>query len=375
MAETNYTVNYEDKRFAEVESDKKQALSELEKTYAGMINSSDDYYNAQIDATREWADKQSSLQQEQTDFAIKEIEQQKEQTRKDYIKEQSGAYVDWQKQSNKYGANAEQMAAQGMTNTGYAESSQVAMYNQYQTRVTTARESYNLAIQNYNNAITEARLQNNAILAEIAYEALQQELELSLQGLQYENSLLLEQANQKLQVENTYYQRYQDVLKQINTENALAEEVRQYNADLAYKNAALAEEQRQFNEQMAFEKQKYEDSQASAAVTYTGGSGGGSGGGGTTKYSSAAKINAKAAASKNNGQTTIKGGGKVGSTFNGTTYSAAVKYMESNGVPSSNASGIMTQHEWSRRKSSYSYKTYQDYLKDVVTYNIKYHSK
>jgi hypothetical protein len=247
MAETNYTVNYEDKRFAEVESDKKQALSELEKTYAGMINSSDDYYNAQIDATREWADKQSALQQEQTDFAIKEIEQQKEQTRKDYIKEQSGAYVDWQKQSNKYGANAEMMAAQGMTNTGYAESSQVAMYNQYQTRVTTARESYNLAIQNYNNAITEARLQNNAILAEIAYEALQQELELSLQGFQYKNSLLLEQANHKLQVENTYYQRYQDVLKQINTENALAEEVRQYNADLAYKNAALAEEQRQFD--------------------------------------------------------------------------------------------------------------------------------
>ncbi len=374
MAETNYTVNYDDKRFAEVESDKKQALTELEKTYAGMIDSSDDYYNAQIDATREWADKQSSLQQAQTDFAIKEIEQQKEQTHKDYIKEQSGAYVDWQKQSNKYGANAEQMAAQGMTNTGYAESSQVAMYNQYQNRVTTARESYNLAIQNYNNSITEARLQNNAILAEIAYEALQQELELSLQGFQYKNSLLLEQANQKLQVENTYYQRYQDVLKQINTENALAEEVRQYNSDLAYKNAALAEEQRQFNEQMAFEKQKYADSQASSTAIYTGGSGDSSGSK-KSSSSSASMINAKASASKNNGQTTIKGGGKVGATFNGTTYSAAVKYMESNGVPSSNASGIMTQHEWTRRKSSYSYKTYQDYLKDVVTYNIKYHSK
>lgn len=314
MAETNYTVNYEDKRFAEVESDKKQALTELEKTYAGMINSSDDYYNAQIDATREWADKQSSLQQAQTDFAIKEIEQQKEQTRKDYIKEQSGAYVDWQKQSNKYGANAEQMAAQGMTNTGYAESSQVAMYNQYQTRVTTSRESYNLAIQNYNNAITEARLQNNAILAEIAYEALQQELELSLQGFQYKNSLLLEQANHKLQVENTYYQRYQDVLKQINTENALAEEVRQYNADLAYKNAALAEEKRQFNEQMAFEKQKYEDSQASAAVTYTGG--GSSGSKKKSSSSSKSKVESKAKGTtlKSKGTTTIKSGAKVGGT-------------------------------------------------------------
>jgi hypothetical protein len=306
MAETNYTVNYEDKRFAEVESDKKQALTELEKTYAGMINSSDGYYNAQIDATREWADKQSSLQQEQTDFAIKEIEQQKEQTRKDYIKEQSGAYVDWQKQSNKYGANAEQMAAQGMTNTGYAESSQVAMYNQYQTRVTTARESYNLAIQNYNNSITEARLQNNAILAEIAYEALQQELELSLQGFQYKNSLLLEQANHKLQVENTYYQRYQDVLKQINTENALAEEVRQHNEDLAYKNAALAEEQRQFD--ILHPKTE--------PVVYTGGGGKSGGSSGKINSSSKSMVESKAKGTtlKSKGTTTIKNGAKSSGT-------------------------------------------------------------
>lgn len=236
---TNYEINYNDERFTKVETEKNAALSDIEKVYSGMADSSDAYYQKQIEASKDWADKQSELQQAQTDFAIEKIEQEKAQAQKDYIKEQSGAYVDWQKQSNAYGANAEQMAASGLKNTGYSESSQVSMYNTYQNRVATARESYNQAVLNYNNAITEARLQNNSILAEIAIEALQKQLELSLQGFQHKNSLIIEQSNKKLEVENNYYNRYLDVLDQINTENSLAEQIRQFNAK-------LEEEQRQF---------------------------------------------------------------------------------------------------------------------------------
>ena len=229
----NYSINYDDNRFQTVESDKKEAISDLEKTYSGMIEDSDGYFQAQIDASKEWEKQQTALQNEKTDFAIQEINQQKDQAKKDYTKEQSGAYVDWQKQSNQYGANAEAQAAQGMQNTGYSESSQVSMYNTYQNRVATARESYNRAVLNYDNAITEARLQNNSALAEIAYNALQQQLELSLQGFQYKNTLVLELANKKIEVDQMYHERWQDVLNQINTENALAEEIRQFNASMA----------------------------------------------------------------------------------------------------------------------------------------------
>ena len=128
------------------------------------------------------------------------------------------------------------------------------MYNTYQNRVAVARESYNRAILNFNNSITQARLQNNSALAEIAYQALQQQLELSLQGFQYKNQLLLEQANKKTELEQMYHERWQDVLDQMNTENALAEEVRQ------------------FNEQMEWEKYVYEQAHASSG----GGGGGGS---------------------------------------------------------------------------------------------------
>lgn len=249
MAKNSYDINYEDKRFTQVKQEEKADLKESEKMYDGMINSSDSYYNKQIDAVENWGDKQAQLQQEQSDFTIEKIEQQKEQAHKDYLKEQSGAYVDWQKQSNQYGVNAEKQAENGLAFTGYSESSQVAMYNQYQNRVAMARESLNKAFLEYDNMMKDARLQNSAALAQIAFQTLQTTLELSLQGFQYKNQLILDKANAKANIKERSYNKYRDVLAQINTENALAEQVRQYNE-------SLAEEKRQYNETMAYNKNK-----------------------------------------------------------------------------------------------------------------------
>ncbi len=256
MATPNYDINYNDKRFTEVEADKKAALNQVEQTYGGMINEADKYYQAQINAAKNWGETQKQNQQAQTDFAIEKIEQQKDQAHSDYIKEQSGAYADWQKQSNQYGANAEQIAAQGLANTGYSESSQVSRYNTYQNRVATAREVYNRAVLNYDNAMKDARLQNNSKLAEIAYQTLQTELELGLQGFQYKNNLLIEQSNKKLEVDNMYYGRWQDVLQQINTENAFKEQIRQYEQNYNLQVKEYEEGIRQFNEEIARLKAK-----------------------------------------------------------------------------------------------------------------------
>jgi hypothetical protein len=237
---TEYDINYDDSRFKAVESEKQAALAEHEKTYDSMISNTDKAYQDQIKASNDWEKKQTELQNQQTDFAIQQIEQQKSDAQKDYTKEQSGAYVDWKTQSKEHGVRAEQIADKGMQNTGYSESMQVSMYNTYQNRVAVARESINRIFADYNNKITEARLQNNATLAEIAFKAQQQRLELVLQQLTAKNQLLSQKAGQKLEIENNYYNRYQDVLKQINTENALAEQIRQYNE-------SLAEEKRQFD--------------------------------------------------------------------------------------------------------------------------------
>lgn len=275
MAEA-YEIDYKDERFTQVEADKKAALNEVDKTYGEMIGSTDDYYKSQIDATKQWETKQSQLQQEKTDFAIEQIEQKKDQAKKDYTKEQSGAYVDWQKAKNDYGTNAEKMADAGLASSGFSESSQVSMFNTYQNRVMTARETFNRAVLDYDNAIKDARLQNNSALAEIAYNALQKRLELSLQGFQYKNQLILDKANKRTEVDRDYYTRYQDVLKQLNTENALAEQIRQYNEEMALKNKQFNEQVRQYNANFL------------AQYGYNPGetptSGGGSSGGGSSRW-------------------------------------------------------------------------------------------
>ena len=252
----NYNINYDDQKFKNVESQKQAALTENNNTYDNMINQSDKYYQDQINAVKDYGKQQQEIQQANTDFAIEQINQQKDQAAKDYKKEQSGAYVDWQKQSNQYGANAEQQAAQGLNNTGYSESSQVSMYNTYQNRVATARESFNKAILNYDNAIKDAQLQNNSKLAEIAFNTLQTQLELNLQGFQYKNQLILDKVAQNRSIDSEYYSRYQDVLKQMNTENTMKEQIRQYNQNFAQQEKEYQEGIRQFNTQMEYYKQK-----------------------------------------------------------------------------------------------------------------------
>lgn len=215
-------INYEDERLQAVEEEKQEKLTQAEETYGGMIEKAEQVYQEQIDATKQWEEQQKKIQQEQTDFAIQQTEQQKEKAQKDYTKEQSAAWVDYQKEKNAYGANAEQMAAAGLAGSGYSESSQVSMYNTYQARVAAARESITQAIADYDSGIQAAILQNNAALAEIEYQALQQRLTLALEGFQYQNQLVLALEEQKAAIDDTYHSRYLEVLEQLNTEEALA---------------------------------------------------------------------------------------------------------------------------------------------------------
>ncbi len=213
-----YAVNYEDERFKNVENEKNQRINETTNTYNNMINNSDRFYQEQINASKEWANKQSELQQKQTDFAIEKIEQQKDKANRDYQKEQQASYVDYKKQVDPFSVDAEKMAANGLTNSGYSESSRVSMWNTYQNRYAIAKESYNNAILNYDNGIKDAQLANNSALAEIAYNALQKQLELSLNGFQYKNTLIQQKQSELQQIDETYYNRYQNVLAQINRE-------------------------------------------------------------------------------------------------------------------------------------------------------------
>ena len=257
---TSYTLPSQ----ADIEREKANAFTENNEIYDGAVADLEDLQNEHEKISNQWKNTQQKNQQAQTDFAIKEINQQKEQQKKDYLKEQSAAYVDWQKQSNQYGANAEQVAAQGMQNTGFAESSQVSMYNTYQNRITTAREIFNRASLNLDNAITNARLQNSSILAEIAKQAAQEQFEFAVQVVQHKNTLLSEKANRALTIEQLYDKKWQDVLAQINTENAQAEQKRQFNETMAF-------QREQFNWQKEQANKSGQITKTSSRGSYTSG--------------------------------------------------------------------------------------------------------
>ena len=233
-------VDLNDPRLQNIINEKNNTLSQVNNQYNQMVNSSDKFYEEQKNLAKDYAEIQKDIQQKNTDFAIEKIEQQKDKSEKNYIKEQKGAYADYQKASNDYGANAEQLASSGLTNSGVSETSRVSMHNTYQNRYATARQTFNDAVLNYDNSIKDAQLQNNSALAEISYNALKEQLEIGLQGFQYKNSLLEQQIQVQQSIENAYQNRWQNMLNQINTERELQERIRQFNEQMALERQQMA---------------------------------------------------------------------------------------------------------------------------------------
>jgi hypothetical protein len=278
------SVNLDEKDLAKVESQKSDALKDVDKTYNGMVDDYTAKTDQLINESKNWVDTQTKLQEDRYGLEIEEIENQKADAKKDYLKEQSGAYKDWQKQSNKYGAEAERQASMGMANSGYSESSQVSMYNNYQNRVVAAREAFIRADTAYNLAMDKAKLQNDTLLAEIAYKGLQEQLTLAIESMQYKNSLLIQKASEKRAVDSEYHNRWMSMYSQIKQQEQFE--------------ATKAEQKRQFDANMAFQREQFEWQKAQAEKkTYSSVKGGSSKKNGGTIYSESIGPN-KATSSK-----------------------------------------------------------------------------
>lgn len=142
------------------------------------------------------------------------------------------------------------------------------------------------------------------------------------------------------------------------------------------------EAKRQFDEKMALN----DSSSGSSSGGSGSGSSGGSSGGSSQTTTNDRKPNAtESTLTGNSGNNPNKNPSNV-PKFTGKTYNDAVSFMESNGVPGGNVSGLMTASEWSSRRSSYQafgqgddavkeFKTYGEYLKNYVEYAIETYGK
>lgn len=247
-----YEIDEKDERLTEVEKQGNDMLSGYQADMDKALDANKSALNGINSKLEQGQKKLEASANAQTEFAIDEIERQKAQAQKDYTKEQSAAYKDWQTQKDPYGANAEKMAGAGLDGSGYAESSQVRMYNTYQARITVARESFQRSIDNFNASITQARLQNNATLAQIAYETLVKQAEYAATFAMKNTELLTQLAGQKVAIKQqnrqNYMAVYQQLIQEAQYDASMAEQKRQHDE-------TLAENKRQFDANMAFQRE------------------------------------------------------------------------------------------------------------------------
>lgn len=263
-------VNYDDERFTQVEQEKQNELNKYNQTYDSLIAERENLTQQQQDYVDNWKTTQEQIANDNLNHQLNLYNQQKEKAEQEYQKEAKASYIDYQKEIDKYGVSRENVVANGLSNSGYAESSKVDMYNTYQNRVATARESLNNIKLEFDNAIKEAQLSNNATLAELALQQMQQKLEIALEGFNYKDTQTQNKLNWEYNINNAYYDRYKDVENQINYENEQAEAIRQYNEQMAYKKEQDRIAQQQWEREYALQQQRlaYEREQAVAQQAY-----------------------------------------------------------------------------------------------------------
>ena len=251
-----YNVNYDDERFKKVENEKQSELDKYNQTYDNLINERNNFTNQQQQLVDQWENTQKDIANQNLQYQKDLIEQQRNKAEKEYQNEAKASYIDYQKEVDKYGVSRENVTANGLSNSGYAESSKVDMYNTYQNRLATARKSLEDAGIEFDNAIREAQMSNNETLAQNALTALQNKLNIALEGFNYKT----EQENNKLNwnntINNNYYNRYKDVESQINYENETAEKIRQYNENMAYQKEQQRLEQQRWEQEMAYQREQ-----------------------------------------------------------------------------------------------------------------------
>lgn len=148
----------------------------------------DNLYNQQSKALETQKNMQKQIIDKQTDVEVNRMNTEKADYDKEATKEAKGLYANYQKASSNYGAEAELRAERGLNNSGYAESSQVNLYNEYQRNVTEVMNTTNELKAKVDLAINEAYANADIQKAQAELELYKQQAQLALQTYEYKQS-------------------------------------------------------------------------------------------------------------------------------------------------------------------------------------------
>lgn len=207
----------------------------------------DTLVNQQNNLLNQQEQKQTDLINQQTQMQVDELNREKEKLDKETQKTTSGLYTSWQKQANQYGAGMEQLAQQGLANSGYAESTKTALYNTYQKSVTDTLNNANELKADYDFKIQQARQNGSVQQAQAALDLYSQRLQLLTQN--YELRQNREQYLYQQERDRVADQQWQKSFDEQVRQNELENQWRQKEFDYQQQRDAVADKQwqQQFN--------------------------------------------------------------------------------------------------------------------------------
>lgn len=181
----------------------------------------DNLMNQQNNLLNEQQKKQAELINQQTQIQTDELNHEKEKIDKEVNKTTQGLYANWQKQSNQYGVQAEQLAQQGLLNSGYAETTKTALYNTYQRNVTDTLNNARDLKSDYDFKIAQARQQGSVQQAQAALDLYMQKAQLLTQNYelrQNREQYLYQQERDRIS-DNQWQKTFDEQIRQNEIEN------------------------------------------------------------------------------------------------------------------------------------------------------------
>lgn len=169
------------------------------------------YLDRQQELNNEIIDKGLQKTQAQVDFERSQYEQEANKNAK-------ALYSNYQKEQNQYGANAEAIASQGLANSGYAESSRVNLYNNYQNNVTNLMNELNREKAALDLQINQAYIDADIQRAQNMVSIYQQKMDLAMNAYQLRYSLYRDQVADEQWAQEFELQKRQLDLSQANAD-------------------------------------------------------------------------------------------------------------------------------------------------------------
>lgn len=244
-----------DERLTNIENQKQNALNQSNSVYDSLLKNNTDLYNQQKQYADTYEQTQNDILDKQLAFNQEQIEKQKKNAQENFETESKKARNDYEAFKNPYGYESERLAQAGLNNSGVSETSKLGGYNAYQNRLATANKVMQAAFTQYDSDLNQARLDNDVQKAQNALSKLQMQLEYSQKYYDNNANISMNRLNANQNIDNTYYNRYQDTVNQINYEKEQAEKRRQYEEQMAYQRQQDALAQSNWEREFALSKQ------------------------------------------------------------------------------------------------------------------------